>query len=122
MVWLDVVIKVTATISRNGDLVHDCFIEMCDVFVNTEAIAMACREFDLAKLDSNCEDDNFSDAGVLGAGGKLSKGVIDSLGIANLGTALIHSVEVEIGGQQIDKHYGHWMETWSQLTQKQLLS
>jgi hypothetical protein len=33
-----------------------------------------------------------------------------------LGHALIKSVEVEIGGQQIDKHYGEWMDVLHQLT------
>jgi len=37
---------------------------------------------------------------------------------ANLGSAFISSVELEIGGQRIDKHYGHWLETWSELTEK----
>ena len=36
---------------------------------------------------------------------------------ANPGSALINNVECEIGGQKIDKHYGHWMEVWAQLTQ-----
>jgi hypothetical protein len=36
---------------------------------------------------------------------------------ANPGSALIDNVEVEIGGQKIDKHYGHWMEVWSELTE-----
>ena len=29
----------------------------------------------------------------------------------------IDSVELEIGGQRIDKHYGHWMEVWAELTE-----
>ena len=33
-----------------------------------------------------------------------------------LGHSLINEVEVEIGGQMIDKHYGEWLEIWSQLT------
>jgi hypothetical protein len=33
------------------------------------------------------------------------------------GHILIRSVELEIGGQQIDKQYGEWMELWSQLTE-----
>ena len=33
-----------------------------------------------------------------------------------LGHSLINEVEVEIGGQCIDKHYGEWLEIWSQLT------
>ena len=32
------------------------------------------------------------------------------------GHSLINEVEVEIGGQSIDKHYGEWLEIWSQLT------
>jgi len=36
---------------------------------------------------------------------------------ANPGSAIINEVELEIGGQRIDKHYGHWMETWAELTQ-----
>ena len=36
---------------------------------------------------------------------------------ANLGTAIISEVDLEIGGQRIDKHYGHWMEVWSELTE-----
>ena len=26
-------------------------------------------------------------------------------------------IELEIGGQKIDKHYGHWLQTWSELTE-----
>jgi hypothetical protein len=36
---------------------------------------------------------------------------------ANLGHALINYVEVEIGGQRIDKHYGEWLHIWNELTQ-----
>ncbi len=32
------------------------------------------------------------------------------------GEQLISTVEVEIGGQRIDKHYGDWMHIWNQLT------
>ena len=37
---------------------------------------------------------------------------------ANFGAAAFDNVVLEIGGQQIDKHYGHWMETWAELTEK----
>jgi hypothetical protein len=33
-----------------------------------------------------------------------------------LGHALINKVELEIGGQVIDRQYGEWMEIWSQLS------
>ena len=35
----------------------------------------------------------------------------------SIGHALIDYVEVEIGGQKIDKHYGEWLEIWAELTQ-----
>jgi len=34
-----------------------------------------------------------------------------------LGHVLIRSVEIEIGGQRIDKHYGDWLYIWNELTQ-----
>lgn len=34
-----------------------------------------------------------------------------------VGHALIKSVELEIGGQRIDKHYGDWIHIWAELTQ-----
>ena len=34
-----------------------------------------------------------------------------------VGHKLIKSVEVEIGGQRIDKHSGDWMHIWNELTQ-----
>eukprot|EP00959_Pyramimonas_sp_CCMP1952_P109925 2299344-Pyramimonas_sp.AAC.1 len=36
--------------------------------------------------------------------------------VNSLGHALIEYVELEIGGQRIDKHYGEFMEIWSELT------
>ena len=64
--------RVTATISRNGDLVHKMFIE------HTPG----------ATVNEN-----------------------------NYGHAMLDNVELEIGGQKIDKHYGHWMEVWAELSE-----
>ena len=36
--------------------------------------------------------------------------------VRRLGHALMKNVEVEIGGSQIDKHYGTWMDIWYELT------
>jgi hypothetical protein len=36
--------------------------------------------------------------------------------VQRFGHALVKEVEVHIGGQCIDKHYGEWLELWSQLT------
>ena len=35
----------------------------------------------------------------------------------NLGYNQLDWAKLEIGGQQIDKLYGHWMETWAELTE-----
>ena len=34
-----------------------------------------------------------------------------------VGHALVKNVEIEIGGQRIDKHYGDWLHIWNELTQ-----
>ena len=33
---------------------------------------------------------------------------------------LLKEVEVEIGGQRIDKHYNHWLNVWTELTENQV--
>ena len=65
--------NVVATISRNGDLIHKCYL----VFENNSS----------SSLDSVVKAHN-----------------------------LIKSVELEIGGQQIDKQYGDWMTIWNELS------
>ena len=66
----------TATIARNGDLVHKMYVE--HTFTPKAAGA------DIAN---------------------------------NYGHALIRECELEIGGQRIDKHYGRWMQIWSDLSE-----
>ncbi len=73
--------RVTATISRNGDLIHRMYLEVTLGGFTTEY-------------------DNFD------------KGWCDYVG-----HALIKNVDIEIGGQQIDKHYGEWLFIWNELTQ-----
>ena len=63
--------RVTATISRNGDLVKGMHLEV-----------------------------------VLGGG-------VTCYGVGN---AMIKTVELEIGGQLIDRHYGEWMNIWTELS------
>ena len=67
--------KVSVTVSRNGDLVHKCWLR--------------------ATLPAAGSGVNY---------------------IADVGHYLVKSVEVEIGGQKIDKHYGHWLAIWSDLS------
>ena len=37
---------------------------------------------------------------------------------ANLGHALIDYIDIEIGGQLVDRHYGKWMTIWNYLTEQ----
>jgi hypothetical protein len=37
----------------------------------------------------------------------------------SIGHAVLASVELEIGGQRIDKHYGEWLDIWSELTERE---
>jgi len=48
---------------------------------------------------------------------EFSAAAINNDACANPGSAAFKSIELEIGGQKIDKHYGHWMEVWAELTE-----
>jgi Large eukaryotic DNA virus major capsid protein/Major capsid protein N-terminus len=73
--------KVTATISRNGDLIHRVYLQVTLPEVRTTEATSSFRWLNW------------------------------------LGHVLVKNVEVEIGGQRIDKHYGDWMHIWNELTQ-----
>lgn len=47
----------------------------------------------------------------------LTNNATGATDIEYAGHKLIKSVEVEIGGQRIDKHYGDWLAIWNELTQ-----
>lgn len=72
--------KVTVTVSRNGDLITNCYLQ-----ATLPAVTAT------------------------GSGFQWS---------AEVGHALIKSVEVEIGGQRVDKQYSDWLSIWQQLTQE----
>ena len=72
--------KVTATVSRNGDLIHKMYVEY---------------------------DPRALFAGDPGGTAEVTP---------NIGHTMLKEIELEIGGQRIDKHYGHWLTTWSELT------
>ncbi len=73
--------RVTALISRNGDLVSGMMMEI--VLPN------------LAETVNAAEDARY---------------------YHDVGHHLLKQVEIEIGGQLIDRHYGDWFEIWAQLT------
>jgi hypothetical protein len=64
--------RVTATISRNGDLIKDMWLEV--------------------DMTAHADD------------------------VYGFGNAMVKQVELEIGGQLIDRQYGEWMNIWSELT------
>jgi hypothetical protein len=64
--------RVTATISRNGDLIKDMWLEV-----------------------------------------SVSASTGSKYGVGNV---LVKQVEIEIGGQLIDRQYGEWMDIWSELS------
>ena len=53
---------------------------------------------------------------VMGMHLQIGSGALSADTCANPGYAIIDEVELEIGGQKIDKHYGHWLEAWTELT------
>ena len=79
--------RVTCTISRNGDLCYRTYLQVTLPEINQQMVN--------------------------------TSGVNDGVYARWLdfhGEQLISQVEVEIGGQRIDRQYGDWMHIWNQLT------
>ena len=78
--------RVTAVINRNADLMYKTYVQVV-----------------LPAMD-------------LG-GGDSTLSTVDSFRWVNyIGHRLIKQVELEIGGQRIDRQYGDWMQIWTQLS------
>jgi hypothetical protein len=78
--------RVQCTISRNGDLAYRTYLQVTLPEIGQEGC---------------CTDD---------------KGDVWARWLDFPGEQLISMVEVEIGGQRIDRQYGDWMHIWNQLT------
>ncbi len=78
--------RVTCTISRNGDLAYRTYLQVT-----------------LPEIGQSLGDNNGS-------------GPVYARWLDFPGHQLIENVEVEIGGQRIEKQYGDWMHIWCQLT------
>lgn len=85
--------RVTCTISRNGDLAYRTYLQ-----VTLPEINQTMSEVKAATIV-----------------GGVNKGVY-ARWLDCPGEQLISQVEVEIGGQRIDRQYGDWMHIWQQLT------
>ena len=88
--------KVTCTISRNGDLIHRVYLQV--TLPSVTCGGTASNKEGVYTTKTSCSYcfrwTNY------------------------VGHVLIRSVEVEIGGQRIDKHYGDWLNIWNELTQE----
>ena len=78
--------RVTCTISRNGDLAYRTYLQVT-----------------LPEIGQSLGD------------GTAASGVY-ARWLDFIGEHMISTVEVEIGGQRIDRQYGDWMHIWNQLT------
>ena len=80
--------RVTCTISRNGDLCYRTYLQVTLPEINQQ---------------------------MKNTSGSATNGVY-ARWLDFPGEQLISQVEVEIGGQRIDRQYGDWMHIWNQLT------
>jgi len=80
--------RVTCTISRNGDLCYRTYLQVTLPEINQQ---------------------------MKNTSGNFQQGVY-ARWLDFPGEQLISQVEVEIGGQRIDRQYGDWMHIWNQLT------
>ena len=78
--------RVTCTISRNGDLAYRTYLQVT-----------------LPQIDQDLKNTGDSDN-------------VYARWLDFPGEQLVSQVEVEIGGQRIDRQYGDWMHIWNQLT------
>ena len=82
--------RVTCTISRNGDLAYTTILQVT-----------------LPEINQNMTN---------GSTTATSTNGVFARWLDFPGEQLISQVEVEIGGQRIDRQYGDWMHIWNQLT------
>jgi hypothetical protein len=85
--------RVTCTISRNGDLAYKTYLQVT-----------------LPEINQNMANNLSS-----GNTGTSTRGVF-ARWLDFIGEQLIAQIEIEIGGQRIDRQYGDWMHIWNQLT------
>ena len=83
--------RVSAILSRNGDLAYRTYLQVTLPEINQE-------------MKSSATSDLVPGNGVY------------ARWLDYIGEQLISQVEVEIGGQRIDRQYGDWMHIWNQLT------
>lgn len=86
--------RVTCTISRNGDLAYKTYLQVT-----------------LPEINQGMSGGSNASSG----DAKTDPGVY-ARWLDFIGEQLIAQIEIEIGGQRIDRQYGDWMHIWNQLT------
>jgi len=92
----NVPIQLSCKIDRNGDLIQQIYfvIELPDIYSGYD-------QNNLKEIIINKKN--------------LDLSLYKFRWVKNLGTTMINWVQISIGGQQIDKQYGEWMQIWSEL-------
>ena len=91
--------RATAIVSRNGDLINSAYLYVVLPSLNNNMWNPGADFPSLSVSGTNALKDGYA------------------LCWTNfVGLALINYVTIEIGGQEIDKHYGLWMYAWQELT------
>ena len=93
--------RVTCTLARNGDLAYRTYFQVTLPEINQQ-------------MRNNPQTFDRSGPGQHGAKPKVTGVYARWLDFP--GEQMIAQVEVEIGGQRIDRQYGDWMHIWNQLT------
>lgn len=83
--------KVSATISRNGDLINSIYLQVQFPALSVNSVYSPSTSPDLVPASVAWTN--------------------------SLGHALIRYCDFEVGGQRVDRHYGMWLELWNELTQ-----
>lgn len=91
--------RVTCTISRNGDLAYRTYLQ-----ITLPEINQAMNPTPTTRVAAGPGAQHRSESGVF------------ARWLDFPGEQIISIVEVEIGGQRIDRQYGDWMHIWNQLT------
>ena len=118
--------RVTCTISRNGDLAYRTYLQVTLPEINQDMhnprrTGMTnARGWQAGSQNPVPGDTYGSGAGKgTGNGQQYDERINDAVYARWLdcpGEQIISQVEVEIGGQRIDRQYGDWMHIWQQLT------
>jgi len=90
--------RVTCTISRNGDLAYRTYLQVT-----------------LPEINQQMHIGSTAAGAAVNPPERATPGVF-ARWLDCPGEQLISQVEVEIGGQRIDRQYGDWMHIWNQLT------